>query len=189
MPTAPIHEELVKLNRKVDTICDLLHGLYRHSKAGLVQPALPGLAPDDTRHDAPDGCEWTMPPAGQVSRSLPRQWGSTVKVYEALFGVFSQTRFGTAELFGAKAVAAVFEATKGRIAPQTVARMMSALVRAGAAARPMRGDFRLLQPTDALREAVEREAARMNARRPARGEPSDLRTCEPSNGGREAARA
>ena len=70
------------------------------------------------------------------------------------------------ELFGAEAREAVRKATGGRIKPQTVARMMTALRRAGAASRESRNEWGLFEPTDERREAVEREADKLNAHKP-----------------------
>ena len=84
MPTTLILEEIRKLNRKLDTVCNLVHGLYRLAKGGPRQQLIPGIAPDDTA-DAPEGFEWTMPKPGEIARNLPRRWSNTVKVYDALW--------------------------------------------------------------------------------------------------------
>lgn len=164
MSDPAILAELKKPGKQLTTICNLVHGLYRHSKGAPVQPPIPGLdAPDDSANDAPDGCVWTMPPPGEIARSLPRRWSNTVKVYDALWSEFKNFRFKTDDLFGETARDAIRKATDGRIKPQTVARMMTALRRAGVAVRESRNEWGLFPPTDERREAVEREANRMNA--------------------------
>ena len=164
MSDPAILAELKKLGKQLTTICNLVHGLYRHSKGAPVQLPIPGLvAPADSANDAPDGCVWTMPPPGEIARSLPRRWSNTVKVYDALWALFGAETFFADALFEEKARAAVREATGGRVRPQTAARMLTALVRAGAAQRLGRGAVRLAEPTDERREAVEREADKLNA--------------------------
>lgn len=159
--------ELKAMRKQLVTIGNLVHGLYRRAKGMPTQQPLPGLAPDDTR-DAPEGLEWTMPQPGAIARNLPRRWSNTVKVYDALWEVFGDRPFGSEDLFGEEAREAVRKATNGRIKPQTVARMMTALRRARAAGKVLRSNGRwfLREPTDALREAVEAEADRLNAHKP-----------------------
>lgn len=145
--------ELKKIGKQLTTIGNLVHGLYRHSKGAPVQPPIPGLVADDS----------PMPPAGEIARSMPRQWCNTVRVWEALWELFGAETFFADALFEEKARASVREATDGRVRPQTAARMLTALVRAGAAQRLGRGAVRLSEPTDERREAVEREADKLNA--------------------------
>jgi hypothetical protein len=152
-----------------NTILSLLRGIYRRigEVRALRQPPLPGLAPDDTRNDAPDGCEWTLPAPGEIARSLPRKWCNTVKVYEALWEKFNdwEDSVPMSEVFKEDTLAAIAKKTSRPIQPQTVARMMTALRRAGAIRRDAhnRHNWFIFLPTDLLREAVEREANRMNA--------------------------
>lgn len=146
--------ELKAMRKQLDTVCNLVHGLYRLAKGAPTQMPLPGLAEDAT-----------LPKPGEIARNLPRRWSNTVKVYDALWGVFGDRPFGSEDLFGEEAREAVRKATNGRIKPQTVARMMTALRRARAAGKVLRSNGRwfLREPTDALREAVEAEADRLNA--------------------------
>lgn len=155
-----LHADFVRFS---ESILANVRGIYRRAGKAPVQPPLPGLAPDDTRNDAPDGCEWTMPAPGEIARSLPRRWSNTVKVYDALWALFGAETFFADALFEEKARAAVREATGGRVRPQTASRMLTALVRAGAAQRLGRGAVRLAEPTDALREKAEAEADKLNA--------------------------
>lgn len=138
-----------------ESILGNVRGLYRRSGPAPRQPNLPGLAADES----------PMPEPGAIARSLPRRWCNTVKVYDALWEVFGDRPFGSEDLFGEEAREAVRKATNGRIKPQTVARMMTALRRARAAGKVLRSNGRwfLREPTDALREAVEAEADRLNA--------------------------
>lgn len=159
-----LHQDVARIACLADSILGNVRGLYRRAKPGPVQPPIPGLvAPDDSKNDAPDGHVWTMPPPGEIARSLPRRWSNTVKVYDALWSLFGAETFFADALFEEKARAAVREATGGRVRPQTAARMLTALVRAGAAQRLGRGAVRLAEPTDALRAKVEAEADKLNA--------------------------
>lgn len=159
-----LHQDVARIADLADSILGNVRGLYRRAKPGPVQPPIPGLvAPDDSKNDAPDGHVWTMPPAGEIAKSLPRCWCNTVKVYDALWSEFKNFRFKTDDLFGETARDAIRKATDGRIKPQTVARMMTALRRAGVAVRESRNEWGLFPPTDERREAVEREADKLNA--------------------------
>ena len=166
-----LHTDFVRFS---ESILANVRGIYRRAGKAPVQPPLPGLVADDS----------PMPAPGAIARSLPRKWSNTVRAWEALWDqACGAIPFETAELYKPAVLDAVAERTSRRLKPQTLARMMLALLRAGAAVHPdgRRGVWKLVHPTDALREAVEREAGRMNERRPARREPSDLRTFEPSN--------
>lgn len=145
-----LHTDFVRFS---ESILANVRGIYRRAGKAPVQPPLPGLVADDS----------PMPAPGEIARSLPRKWCNTVKVYDALWSVFHNFRFRSDELFGEEAREAIRKATDGRIKPQTVARMMTALVRGGAASRENRNEWGLLPPTDERREAVEREADRLNA--------------------------
>ena len=145
-------ELLATVEKRLATIEGNVHGLYRHSKAP-VQPPIPGLGDDDS----------PMPQPGEIAKSLPRRWSNTVKVYEALWEAFHNYRFRSDDLFGEAALYEIRKATDGRIKPQTVARMMTALRRAGVAVRESRSERGLYPPTDERREAVEREADKLNA--------------------------
>jgi len=145
-----LHTDFVRFS---ESILANVRGIYRRAGKAPVQPPLPGLVADDS----------PMPAPGEIARSLPRKWCNTVKVYDALWGVFHNFRFRSDDLFGEEAREAIRKATDGRIKPQTVARMMTALVRGGAASRENRNEWGLLQPTDERREAVEREADKLNA--------------------------
>lgn len=142
--------ELKATRRQLETVCGLVHGLYRLSKGEPRQPPLPGLVADDS----------PLPEPGEIARALPRRWNNTVKVYEALFRAFGAEEFGHEELFGRAAMEEVAEAASRRLLPQTVSRMMVDIVRAGAAVQVGRGRFRLEKPTDELREAVEKAAVK-----------------------------
>ena len=99
--------------------------------------------------------EW-LPAPGEVARRIaaaPRAWGNSVKFYEAAWRWTAGETFTLADLFAAHDELA--EATKGKIGVATYQRILSALVRAGAATRKG-GVYTLRQPTDELREAVER---------------------------------
>ena len=151
-------ELLTTVEKRLATIEGNVHGLYRHSKAP-VQPPIPGLVADDS----------PMPQSGEIAKSLPRCWCNTVKVYEALWEVFGGDEFDVAKIFGEKSMSEVVKRTGGRVKPQTVARMLTALRRASAGSNP-RGNrtlWILSKPTDELRARVEAQANLMNAHRPA----------------------
>jgi hypothetical protein len=96
------------------------------------------------------------PPQARKSRRIaaaPRAWGNSVKFYEAVWRKFGGSGFGLGDLFAARD--AIAEATKGKIGLSTYQRVLSALVRAGAATRKG-GAYTLREPNDELREAVER---------------------------------
>ena len=108
------------------SILSLLRGIYRRpgEVRALRQPPLPGLAPDDTRNDAPDGCEWTMPRPGEIAKRLPRRWCNTVRAYEALWDqAVGAIPFEVAELYKPTVLDVVAERTSRRLKPQTLARM------------------------------------------------------------------
>lgn len=152
-----ILDELKAMRRQLDSIGGLVHGIYRRSKPGPRQPELPGLVADDS----------PLPEPGEIARSLPRRWCNTVRVYEALWEVFGSEEFDVAKIFGEKPMGEVVKRTGGRVKPQTVARMLTALRRACAGSNP-RGNrtmWRLEKPTDELRERVEAQANLMNAHR------------------------
>ena len=152
-----VRMDISRIADLADSILGNVRGIYRRSKSEPAQPELPGL--DEAA---------ALPEPGAIARSLPRRWCNTVKVYDALWEVFGDRPFGSEDLFGEEAREAVRKATNGRIKPQTVARMMTALRRARAAGKVLRSNGRwfLREPTDALREAVEREADKLNAHRP-----------------------
>lgn len=102
-----------------------------------LAPTLPGLPDED----------WTPPDMTPP----PRVWGNTVRFWGALWDTFHGARFRLDDLVG---VAALKEATGGKIALATYPRILSALVKAGAADRTREG-YAVREPTDALREAVE----------------------------------
>jgi hypothetical protein len=94
-----------------------------------------------------------LPLAGCVLAHKPRVWGNSVKWYEAAYKWTGGGPFGLADIFAARDELA--EATKGKIGVATYQRVLSALVRAGAATRKG-GVYTLREPNDELREAVER---------------------------------
>lgn len=151
-------EELIPLLREVR---DALRETRPPQTPSLfAQPELPGLAQDDTRHDAPDGCEWTMPPAGQIAKSiLPRRWCNTVKVWEVIHARF-RDGFLLEDLADAGFLAEVSSATNGKVGFASMGKMLSVLRRAGAVERTDDGLYRPLPPRDETRELVERTAAK-----------------------------
>lgn len=139
---AGIYRRIGKLADSIDRLAGLLaaRGLLDPLPAkptDALAPTLPGLPDED----------WT-PPAIVVR---PRVWSNAVRFYDALWGKFHGEAFKLDALFAAPELA---EATKGKIGVASYARVLSALVAAHAAERHGR-EYALVEPTDALREAVE----------------------------------
>lgn len=139
---AGIYRRIGKLAESIDRLAGLLaaRGLLDPLPAkqtDALAPTLPGLPEDD----------WT-PPAIVVK---PRVWSNAVRFYDALWAKFHGEAFRLDAIFCAPELA---EATKGKIGVASYARVLSALVAAKAADRHGR-DYALVEPTDALREAVE----------------------------------
>ena len=139
---AGIYRRIGKLADSIDRLAGLLaaRGLLDPlpaKRTDALAPTLPGL-PDEA---------WT-PPAIVVK---PRTWSNAVKFYDALWQKFHGGTFKLDALFAAPELA---EATHGKIGVASYARVLSALVAAKAAERHGR-DYALVEPTDALREAVE----------------------------------
>ena len=93
-----------------------------------------------------------LPLAGCVLATKPRAWGNTVKVYDELWRKFNIAGFQIEDVFRVTDLNAV---TGGKVNFASFPRIVSALVKAGAARRSCRTIY-LRQPTDELREAVER---------------------------------
>jgi hypothetical protein len=146
---------------------DILAGIYRRvgktnellamlgsalARAGII-PASPASAPSAAplRVAVPEQGE--LPLAGAVLAHKPRVWGNSVKFYEAVWRKFGCSEFGLGDLFAARDEIA--DATNGKIGLSTYQRVLSALVRAGAATRKG-GVYTLREPNEELREAVER---------------------------------
>ncbi|MBQ9727339.1 MAG: hypothetical protein IJV65_07525 [Kiritimatiellae bacterium] len=142
--------DLSRLVDLADSILGNVRGLYRRAKPSPSQPPLPGLVADDS----------PLPEPGEIARSLPRRWCNTVRVYEALWERYGEQAFTHAQLFVPGVGAMVRSATGRELLPQTLSRMMVDVVRAGAAEQVGRGRFRLMEPTDERREAVENAAVK-----------------------------
>jgi hypothetical protein len=128
------------------------------SRAHGVQP-FPAPRPTPLQPETPPMLRTQMPEQGElplagcVLAHKPRVWGNSVKFYEAAYKWTGGGPFGLADLFAARDELA--EATKGKIGVATYQRVLSALVRAGAATRKGVA-YTLREPNDELREAVER---------------------------------
>ena len=145
---------------------DILAGIYRRvgktnellamlgsalARAGIIpaSPSAPAAAP--LRVAVPEQGE--LPLAGAVLKFRPRIWGSTVNFYNEAWMLFKGNAFILAELFDHREE--LTRATHGKVHLASFQRVLSALVRAGAATRNG-GAYTLRAPTDELREAVER---------------------------------
>ena len=149
---------------------DILAGIYRRvgktnellamlgsalARAGIIPPSPSAPAAAPLRVAVPEQGE--LPLAGCVLAHKPRAWGNSVRWYEAAFRLHGSAPVTLADLF--RDAPDIARATHGAIGVATYQRILSALVRAGAATRKG-GVYTLRQPTDELREAV--EAARNN---------------------------
>lgn len=139
---AGLYRRIGRLAESIDRLAGLLaaHGLLDPLPAkqtDAIAPTLPGLPDED----------WT-PPEIVVK---PRVWSNAVRFYDALWAKFHGETFRLDALFAAPELA---EATNGKIGMASYARVLSALVAAHAAERNGR-DYALVEPTDAIREAVE----------------------------------
>ena len=144
---------------------DILAGIYRRvgktnellamlgsalARAGIIPPSPSAPAAAPLRVAVPEQGE--LPLAGCVLAHKPRVWGNTVKVYEYLAGSFAGS-FTLKDMLHRETE--ITHRTGGKIGVATYQRVLSALVRAGAATRKG-GVYTLRAPTDELREAVER---------------------------------
>lgn len=158
---------------------DVIRGLYREVHEEIV-PALRVLVANSERERAvADACALPIPgtilaggsaaPAG-AEGSTPRHappppppapvYGPAVRVYEALWGLWRAEPHRTRDLYDLAALAAVDKASKGRIGPTSLSKLLSTLCAARCAHRlPGRGRFVLHEPT------AERRAALANARK------------------------
>lgn len=150
---------------------EVIRGIYRELHEE-VAPALRTIA------QALAGAEWALPApgtilarAGAVAGSEPRHaqprrpwpapvYGPAVRVYEALWALWRAEPHRTRDLYDLAALAAVDKASKGRIGPASLSKLLSTLCAARCAHRlPGRGRFVLHEPT------AERRAALSKARR------------------------
>ena len=140
---------LAGLSRRVGKLCDeieRLTALLARYGATAPLPRKDGDALAPTLPGFPEEA-WTPPDVTPP----PRVWSNAVRFYDALWQKFHGEAFKLDALFGAPELA---DATKGKIGVASYARVLSALVAAHAAERNGR-DYALVEPTDALREAVE----------------------------------
>lgn len=152
---------------------DVIRGIYRElheDVVPLLRAVVSRLAADATGlpipgtilaggSAAPAGVAGSSTPPRDTQAPPPRrvEWGPAVKAYEALYGIGGEIDWATHELYEPDVLDRVRKATRGRIAPGGLSKLVSDLVRAGCATRPARGRFVLLKPTDERRAALERE--------------------------------
>lgn len=152
-------------DEEAETLLGFVKGCYRLLNSIAENLVLLGGVVERASGVAPHGAKPTqaalplddgLPAPGEVARRIaaaPRAWGNSVKFYESAWRLTAGETFTLADLFAAHDELAA--ATKGKIGVATYQRILSALVRAGAATRKG-GVYTLRQPTDELREAVER---------------------------------
>ena len=151
-----------KVPAEMASMRGLLHGIYR--RLGEIRDLLRegravARAPEQPPLPGMPAADWA-PPAISVP---PRKWCNSVRAYEALWDARRGEPFSLPFLFGADMLRAVREATGGKIGPASYTRLLSALVRSGAARKLGRTEYELVEPTDAIREAVANASARKTA--------------------------
>ena len=159
-------------DEEAETLLGFVKGCYRLLGSIAENLVLLGGVVERASGVAPHGARPTqaalplddgLPAPGEVAHRIaaaPRAWGNTVKVYEYLAGSFAGS-FTLKDMLHRETE--ITHRTGGKIGVATYQRVLSALVRAGAATRKG-GVYTLRQPTDELREAVER--ARNNRKEP-----------------------
>lgn len=152
-------------DEEAETLLGFVKGCYRLLNSIAENLVLVGGVLERASGVAPHGAKPTqaalplddgLPAPGEVARRIaaaPRAWGNSVKFYEAVWREFGDEEFDLGDLFAVRDP--ISDATKGKIGVATYQRVLSALVRAGAATRKG-GVYTLREPNDELREAVER---------------------------------
>ena len=151
-------------DEEAETLLGFVKGCYRLLNSIAENLVLVGGVLERASGVAPHGARPTqaalplddeLPAPGEIAHRIaaaPRAWGNTVKVYEYLAGSFAGS-FTLKDMLHRETE--ITHRTGGKIGVATYQRILSALVRAGAATRKG-GVYTLRAPTDELREAVER---------------------------------
>lgn len=153
---AAIMRKIGELATSIDHNTAALERFARAEKAVIQekapeQPPLPGMPPDD----------WTPP---EIEAKKPREWCNTVKVWEILFDKLGCSHTTIEDVLCDRELwtkIAVF--TKHKVHAGSFSRILSTLDRAGAATRVRGRLFSVIEPTDELRESVERTAKKRAA--------------------------
>lgn len=153
-------------DEETETLLGFVKGCYRLLNSIAENLVLVGGVLERASGVAPHGARPTqaalrvavpeqgeLPLAGCVLKCRPRIWGSTVNFYNEAWMLFKGNAFILAELFDHREE--LTRATHGKVHLASFQRVLSALVRAGAATRKG-GVYTLREPNDELREAVER---------------------------------
>ena len=186
-----IEDELIPLLRELR---DRLPRETKSAPPAFAQPELPGIhatspaavalpvtresapseavvAPHDTA-ELPDGLIWTNPadapaPQDEAKPPKPRARSNTGVVYELIAERYGVDGFRLDDLAGSAAfVQAVRENTRNRVGVASFSRILSTLVRAGAAKRDGRDLYYLAAaPTDEIRARVEEVTRKGNEHR------------------------
>lgn len=133
-----------------------------------VQADLPGIAPHDTA-DLPSGLAWVNEHGfaykpGDIAKQIakkPRTWCNTVKVWDAIWDLFGRDGMPITkqELYTSEELPKeIGWKTNNKVGIESLSKILSVLVRAGAMERLGRDAYHSEKPTDELREAVERVA-------------------------------
>lgn len=155
----PLREVIRGIYRELhEEIAPALRHLSALAASGvLASPSLPAPGTILARAEAVAGS------APRHAPTTPPPWavyGPAVRVYEALWALWRAEPHRTRDLYDLAALAAVDKASKGRIGPASLSKLLSTLCAARCAHRlPGRGRFVLHEPT------AERRAALAIARR------------------------
>ena len=134
------YRRLGTLNAKLDRLIGLLEKVTGANLSDAEQLEIPGL---------PKGA-WTPPD----TTPPPRIWTNTVRVYDILWQTYGAKPFTLADMIRDCPERIAGETDGRKISVATYPRVLSALVKAGAAAQKS-GVYTLTEPSDDLRALVE----------------------------------
>lgn len=149
---------------------DLLAGIYRNSEKiaelltmlGSVVQRATGVSPF-SKPQQPEQATLDLEP-GTIAREIaskPRTWCNTVKVWDAIWDLFGRDGMPITkqELYTSEELPKeIGWKTNNKVGIESLSKILSVLVRAGAMERLGRDAYHSEKPTDELREAVERVA-------------------------------
>jgi len=145
------YRRLGELNAKMDRFVELVAAALHVALPGADAPTEPNKQP--TLPGMPD--DWTAPDTSPP----PRVWSNTVRVYDILWETYGTKPFTLSDMIRDCPERIARETNGRRISVATYPRVLSALVKSGAAAQKS-GVYTLTEPSDDLRELVERTRAK-----------------------------
>lgn len=146
------YRRLGELNAKFDRFFALV------AKALHIEESPDGEAPSSPKQPPLPGmpeADWSEP----VLTPPPRVWSNTVKVYDILWDTYGTKQFTFSDMIRDCPDRIAHETDGRRISVSTYPRVLSALVKAGAATQS-RSVYTLTEPSDDLRDLVERTRAK-----------------------------